>query len=292
VDLRRREMLFATVSSAAAVSLSAEAGSPRAAKESVVNPLAGSESQLRKPAGVKLGIGLTCPSPELAQICAHSGFDVVLIDMEHGPISIESASRMVAATIGTNTEAWIRVAANDTTLIKLALDTGARNVVVPMVTTKSEAELAVSAAKYPPRGVRGWGPFRAQYQWQTNMVEYAQRANRETQVTALIEHPRAIENLDDILSVEGLGGAIAAPLDLAVNMGFSDGPGHPEVQRALASASSKIAAKGFPRIAFAVTPEQGRGALERGATLLFLGFDTMFMPMSVQAYLAQLADAP
>jgi 2-keto-3-deoxy-L-rhamnonate aldolase RhmA len=285
-------MLFATVSSAAAVSLSAEAGSPRAAKESVVNPLAGSESQLRKPAGVKLGIGLTCPSPELAQICAHSGFDVVLIDMEHGPISIESASRMVAATIGTNTEAWIRVAANDTTLIKLALDTGARNVVVPMVTTKSEAELAVSAAKYPPRGVRGWGPFRAQYQWQTNMVEYAQRANRETQVTALIEHPRAIENLDDILSVEGLGGAIAAPLDLAVNMGFSDGPGHPEVQRALASASSKIAAKGFPRIAFAVTPEQGRGALERGATLLFLGFDTMFMPMSVQAYLAQLADAP
>jgi 2-keto-3-deoxy-L-rhamnonate aldolase RhmA len=198
---------------------------------------------------------------------------------------------MVAATIGTNAEAWIRVAANDTTLIKLALDTGARNIVVPMVTTKSEAEQAVAAAKYPPRGVRGWGPFRAQYQWQTNMVDYAQRADRETQVTALIEHPRAIENLDDILSVEGLGGAIAAPLDLAVNMGFSDGPGHPEVQRALASASSKIAAKAFPRIEFAVTPEQGRGALARGATLLFLGFDTMFMPMSVQAYLARLADA-
>jgi 2-keto-3-deoxy-L-rhamnonate aldolase RhmA len=292
MDLHRRGVLFAALTSAAAVSLSAEAASPRGTKDSVMNPLAGSEGQLRKPAGVKLGIGLTCPSPELAQICANSGFDVLLIDMEHGPISIESASRMVAATLGTNAEAWIRVAANDTTLIKLALDTGARNIVVPMVTTRSEAELAVSAAKYPPRGVRGWGPFRAQYQWQTNMIEYAQRANSETQVTALIEHPRAIENLDDILSVEGLAGAIAAPLDLAVNMGFSDGPGHPEVQRALASASSKIAAKGFPRIAFAVTPEQGRGALERGATLLFLGFDTMFMPMSVQTYLARLADAP
>jgi 2-keto-3-deoxy-L-rhamnonate aldolase RhmA len=290
MDLRRREMLFATVSSAAAVSVSADVASPHDAKRHAVNPLAGSESQLRKPAGVKLGIGLTCPSPELAQICAHSGFDVVLIDMEHGPISIESASRMVAATIGTKAEAWIRVAANDTTLIKLALDTGARNIVVPMVTTRSEAEQAVAAAKYPPRGVRGWGPFRAQYQWQTSMVDYAQRADRETQVTALIEHPRAIENLDDVLSVEGLGGAIAAPLDLAVNMGFSDGPGHPEVQRALASASSKIAAKGFPRIAFAVTPEQGRSALVRGATLLFLGFDTMFMPMSVQAYLVRLAD--
>jgi 2-keto-3-deoxy-L-rhamnonate aldolase RhmA len=168
---------------------------------------------------------------------------------------------MVTATVGTSAEAWIRVAANDATLIKLALDTGARNIVVPMVTTKAEAEQAVAAAKYPPRGVRGWGPFRAQYQWRTNMIDYAQRADRETQVTALIEHPRAIENLDEILGVEGLGGAIAAPLDLAVNMGFGDGPGHREVQHALASASRKIAAKGFATIAFAVTPEQGHSAL-------------------------------
>ncbi len=200
MDLQRREMLFATLTSAAAASLAADAATPRGAKDAAVNPLAGSASQLRKPAGVRLGIGLTCPSPELAQICAHSGFDVVLIDMEHGPISIESASRMVTATLGTSAEAWIRVAANDATLIKLALDTGARNIVVPMVTTKAEAEQAVAAAKYPPRGVRGWGPFRAQYQWQTNMIDYAQRADRETQVTALIEHPRAIENLDEILA--------------------------------------------------------------------------------------------
>jgi 2-keto-3-deoxy-L-rhamnonate aldolase RhmA len=290
MDLQRREMLFATLTTAATASLTADAASPRGAKDAAVNPLAGPSGQPRKPAGVRLGIGLTCPSPELAQICAHSGFDVVLIDMEHGSISIESASRMVTATLGTSAEAWIRVAANDATLIKLALDTGARNIVVPMVTTKAEAEQAVAAAKYPPRGVRGWGPFRAQYQWQTNMVDYARRADRETQVTALIEHPRALENLDEILAVEGLGGAIAAPLDLAVNMGFADGPGHPEVQQALASASDKIAARGFARVAFAVTPEQGRGALARGATLLFLGFDTMFVPMSVQSYVARLAD--
>jgi 2-keto-3-deoxy-L-rhamnonate aldolase RhmA len=291
VNLQRREMLFATLTSAATASLAADAASPRSPREPAVNPLAGSGNPLSKPAGVRLGIGLTCPSPELTQICAHSGFDVVLIDMEHGPITIESASRMVTATLGTGAEAWIRVAANDSTLIKLALDTGARNVVVPMVTTKAEAEQAVAAAKYPPRGIRGWGPFRAQYQWQTNMVDYARRADRETQVTVLIEHPRAIENLDEILSVEGLGGAIAAPLDLAVNMGFSDGPGHSEVQQALAAATNKIAAKGFPRIAFAVTPEQGRRALAGGANLLFLGFDTMFVPMSVQAYLTRLTES-
>jgi 2-keto-3-deoxy-L-rhamnonate aldolase RhmA len=283
-------MLLATLTSAATASLPVDAASPRGPREHAVNPLAGSGGPLSKPAGVRLGIGLTCPSPELAQICAHSGFDVVLIDMEHGPISIESASRMVTATLGTSAEAWIRVAENDSAFIKLALDTGARNIVVPMVTTKAEAEHAVAAAKYPPRGVRGWGPFRAQYQWQTNMLDYAQRADRETQVTALIEHPRAIENLDEILSAEGLGGAIAAPLDLAVNMGFSDGPSHPEVQQALAAAANKITARGFPRVAFAVTPEQGRHALAGGATLLFLGFDTMFVPMSVQGYLTRLAE--
>jgi HpcH/HpaI aldolase/citrate lyase family len=165
---------------------------------SVGNPLAGPGSA-GKPNGVQLGIGLTCPSPELAQICAHAGFDVVLIDMEHGPISIETAYRMVTAISGSPAEAWVRVAHNDATLIKLALDIGVREIIVPMVTTAAEAERAVSAAKYPPAGIRGWGPFRTQYQWRTRMLDYAGRANTETRLSVLIEHPQAIENLDDIL---------------------------------------------------------------------------------------------
>jgi len=248
----------------------------------------GSHPLIHKPEGVKLGIGLTSPSPELAQICATSGFDLVLIDMEHGLISIESAYRMVCAIVGTGAEPWIRVSHNDTAQIKLALDTGATSIVVPMITTKAEAEAAVSASKYPPQGIRGWGPFRPQYHWKTTMLDYARRANSETQLVALIEHPRALENIDDILAVHGLGGAIAAPFDLAVNMGYTDGPNHPEVQEALAYASKKIAAKGFPLVSFAVTPEQGRSALLRGVTTLFLGFDTMFVPAAVQNYLTLL----
>jgi len=104
----------------------------------------------------------------------------------------------------------------------------------------------------------------------------------------LIEHPRAIENLDAILAVKGLGGAIAAPLDLAVNMGHLDGPNHPDVQEALAAANQKIAARGFPLLRFGVTPEQRRQALADGVTMLLLGFDTMFVPAAVQLYLGQL----
>ena len=174
-------------------------------KPTNTNTPLGSIPTFQKPDGVKLGIGLTSPSPELAQICGHSGFYLVLIDMEHGPISIESAYRMVTALVGTAAVAWIRVSHNEVAQIKLALDAGAKAIVVPMITTKAEAELAVSSAKYPPQGVRGWGPFRSQYQWKTNMLDYANRANAETRVLALIEHPRAIENIDAILTVEGLG---------------------------------------------------------------------------------------
>jgi 2-keto-3-deoxy-L-rhamnonate aldolase RhmA len=183
------------------------------------SPAVGATSLFPKPEGVTLGIGLTTPSPELAQICGNAGFDFVLIDMEHGPTDFETAYRMVTALAGTAAVAWIRVATNDAALIKRALDAGARRIVVPMVNTREDAEQAVAAAKYPPEGIRGWGPFRAQYQWRTSLFDYSRRANDEVDVWVLIEHPRAIENLDAILQVKGLGGAIAAPLDLAVTMG-------------------------------------------------------------------------
>src|SRR4026209_1451773 len=117
------------------------------------SPAASPGALFPKPEGITLGIGLTTPSPELAQICGNSGFDFVMIDMEHGPIDFETAYRMVTALSGTGAEAWIRVTTNDAGLIKRALDAGARDIVVPMVTTREEAEQAVAAAKYPPQGI-------------------------------------------------------------------------------------------------------------------------------------------
>jgi 2-keto-3-deoxy-L-rhamnonate aldolase RhmA len=252
------------------------------------NPSAYLSDLLEKPNGVKIGIGVTTPSPELVQMLANAGFDYILIDMEHGPISIETAYRMVMATVGTPAEPWIRVTHNDQAQFKLALDAGAKNIVVPMITSVEEAKRAVSYAKYPPEGVRGWGPFRTQYQWQTNMLDYANRANAETGVLALIEHPDAVRELDGILDVAGLAGAIAAPFDLSVNMGFSDGPNHDEVKQAVGTIMRKIKAKGFDVISFAVTPDQATTALKFGATNLFLGFDVMYIHASLRLYMSNL----
>jgi 2-keto-3-deoxy-L-rhamnonate aldolase RhmA len=174
-----------------------------------------------------------------------------LIDTEHGPISIETAYRMVTAIAGTKAEAWIRVAHNDVALIKAALDTGAKAIVVGCRRSKVPSKYAAGDLS---------GPIPVAHQH----ARLRSTRQPETKFWVLIEHPQAIENLDEILAVEGLDGAIAAPLDLAVNMGFTDGPGHPEVQEAIASASKKIAMRGFPLTSFAVTPEEGRLALERG----------------------------
>ncbi|CAN7484654.1 aldolase/citrate lyase family protein [Variovorax sp. LjRoot130] len=92
------------------------------------------------------------------------------------------------------------------------------------------------------------------------------------------EHPRAIENIDDILAVEGLDGVIAAPLDLPANMGFVGQPSHPQVQEAMEHVRRRILARGFPIVAFAVTPDRGRVAIAEGASMLFVGFDTMKGP--------------
>jgi 2-keto-3-deoxy-L-rhamnonate aldolase RhmA len=220
------------------------------------NPSAYLGQLLKKPGGVKIGVGVTSPSPELVQMLANSGFDYFLIDMEHGPISIETAYRMITAMIGTPAQPWIRVSHNDPAQFKLALDAGAKNIVVPMITSREEAQKAVSYAKYPPQGVRGWGPFRTQYQWQTNMLDYAKRANAETGVIALIEHPDAVRDIDAILDVDGLAGAIPAPFDLSVNMGFNDGPNHDKVRHAIEFVISRIKAKGMEVTSFAVTPAQ------------------------------------
>jgi 2-keto-3-deoxy-L-rhamnonate aldolase RhmA len=258
-------------------------------QERPATPAAYLKNRLQKPEGTKLGIGVTSPSPELVQMFAHAGFDYVVIDMEHGPISIETAYRMVTATIGTPAEPWIRVTHNDAAQIKLALDAGAKNIIVPMITCKEDAEAAVSYAKYPPRGIRGWGPFRTQYQWQTNMLEYAQHANAQTGVIALIEHPGAVRDLDAILEIDGLTSAIPAPFDLSVNMGFSDGPNHKEVREAIELVMRKIKAKGMRLTSFAITPEQAVEALRLGVDDLFLGFDPMYIQASVQLFMATVA---
>ncbi|MCW5619790.1 MAG: hypothetical protein KIS79_01610, partial [Burkholderiales bacterium] len=120
---------------------------------------------LLRSGGVAIGPILQLPSPPLVSLLAHAGFDWLWIDMEHSPIGIETVQLMIDATKGTPTVPLVRIPWNHHWLAKPVLDVGAMGVVTPTVNTRSEAAAAVAALRYPPQGVRGFGPTIAAARW-------------------------------------------------------------------------------------------------------------------------------
>ncbi|MFQ6053888.1 MAG: HpcH/HpaI aldolase/citrate lyase family protein, partial [Candidatus Bathyarchaeia archaeon] len=121
---------------------------------------------------------------------------------------------------GTSCTPIVRPQWNDLVVIKRVLDLGAHGVLVPWVNTKEEAERAVEACRYPPEGVRGWGPRRAEM----FDPEYFETANEEILVAVQIETEKALGNLDGILSVEGVDACYIGPWDLSCSLGFGVPP--------------------------------------------------------------------
>ena len=158
----------------------------------------------------------------LAEIMAHAGFDAVIIDMQHGMgLSPEKAIQCMQAISTTDTVPVVRMSWNDPKDIQFVLDAGAYGVIVPLVNTKAETELAVGAAKYPPIGFRSIGPNRARLY---SGPDYVQHANDETFVLVMIETMEAVNNLEEIANVPGLDGFYVGPGDLAVSLGLTPGP--------------------------------------------------------------------
>ncbi|MEW6229843.1 MAG: aldolase/citrate lyase family protein, partial [Bacillota bacterium] len=144
----------------------------------------------------------------------------LVVDMEHNPISIETAALMFAAINQTRTAPMVRIPWNNPEHIKRVLDAGAWGIVVPMVCSKQEAEEAVCAAKYPPLGIRSNGGGRYELSFDADRNTYTCRANDEIVVVVQIEHIDAVERADEILSVPGVDACFIGPNDLMTSMGM------------------------------------------------------------------------
>lgn len=166
--------------------------------------------------GTFIGLGY----PDLTEILSRMGFDWLLLDAEHGPLSLESMQVMLHAMNGTDCTPIVRPQWNDPVIIKRVLDIGPHGVLIPWVNTKEEAEAAVSACKYPPKGIRGWSPRRAA----RFDPDYRHTANEEVLVSVQIETEKALQNISEILSVEGVDAAYIGPWDLSNNLGFGVPP--------------------------------------------------------------------
>lgn len=163
-----------------------------------------------------IGSLLTLNSPLMAEVMGHVGFDWLGVDLQHSETNLAQIQGMFQAVSSTPAMPFTRVAGNDSILIQRVLDLGAYGIIVPYVQTVEEAEAAVRAAKYPPRGVRSWGPIRGALY---GGPDYFEHANAELVVIVMLETRQAVENAQAILSVDGVDGCFIGPNDLSVSYG-------------------------------------------------------------------------
>lgn len=211
-----------------------------------------------------IGAFLQTLSPVAAEILAGSGFDWLIVDLEHAPGGFENLQAQLQAMNGSGAVPFARAPWNDAVAIKRILDTGVMGVLVPYVNTRAEAEAAVAACKYPPQGIRGVAGSPRAAGYTRNMAGYLASANEETVVMTAVETREAVENLDDILQVEGLDGIFIGPVDLASSLGYLGDPSQPEVQEAIALIEGKVLASGKFLGTLATNWEKAQACFEKG----------------------------
>ena len=192
------------------------------------------------------GLSVMIPSPQMVEMAGGLGFDWVLIDCEHGTISLESVELMIMAAEAADVTPIVRPPTKSPKEIMRVMDLGAMGVQVPHVNTADDAHEAVAAVKYHPLGSRSMAAgIRAQgYGLGAAAENYVETANRETLVCVQLEDPEAIGNADEILNVEGIDVFFIGPSDLSQSMGHPGNAKAPEVVKAIDETLAKIVASG------------------------------------------------
>jgi 2-keto-3-deoxy-L-rhamnonate aldolase RhmA len=229
---------------------------------------------------VSIGSWMSMGHVSIAEILASAGYDWVVVETEHTAIDVSEVLRLLIAIEGRGAVPLVRLAWNDPIQAKAVLDSGAAGVIVPMINTREEAELAVKSVKYPPQGFRGVGLARAQG-YGPGFDEYMEKANSDTLLMLQIEHIDAVNDIENILSVEGIDGTYIGPYDLSCSMGLPGQLNHPDVEAAKEKVLNETLARGLTPGIHLVHPEAARDELqvhvEKGYRFIALGTDILFL---------------
>jgi 2-keto-3-deoxy-L-rhamnonate aldolase RhmA len=180
-----------------------------------------------------VGATVTVPNVDTALALANAGFDFLWIEMEHGPITLESLREILLATRGAKAVPITRVPANEAWLAKRVLDAGSLGVVFPFTSTPELAQRAVAACRYPPLGGRGFGPALALSRYDMGAADYVRFANENVVVVVIVEQKEAVENIEAIASVPGIGVLFVGVNDLSYSLGVGGRTRDPLVEEAL-----------------------------------------------------------
>ncbi len=179
-----------------------------------------------------IGATITVASPEVAAQAANLGFDFLWIEMEHSPITLETARNMILATRGLKAVPFTRVPVNEIWTAKRALDQGSLGVIFPFTSTPELARQAVAACRYPPAGLRGFGPGLASFRWPAP-EGYANFADKNVTVVVIVEQARAVEQVEEIASIPGIDVLFIGVNDLSYSLGLRGRQDDPKMKEAI-----------------------------------------------------------
>ncbi len=235
-----------------------------------------------------LGTWLMAGTPSNAEALGHTGFDWLLIDMEHGPIDFREAWQMLQAVDCTPATPIVRVSnSDDPALVKRALDLGARTLMFPYVQRAEQARRIVASAKYPPLGQRGFAGIHRASRYGT-FSDYAKLANDLTTCIVQLETPEAIDQLEEIAAVEGVDALFVGPGDLSAALGCIGNLQDERVQDRMRDAAKRARAVGIPIGTLGPSPEMVNGFVEMGYDYVAVGSDLVFMLQQAKAVLARM----
>ena len=173
---------------------------------------------------------ISIPSSYGAEVIAHTGVDSVTVDMQHGMIGFTDLVHIFQAISTSPAMPLVRVPSSDSSMIMKVLDAGAYGVICPSVDTPQICRELISACRYPPLGIRSFGPTRGLTYGGSDYIDHA---DNEIIILAMIESQQAIDNLDEILDTPGLTGIYIGPNDLAYSLGHKPGSTNDKVEQAI-----------------------------------------------------------
>ena len=232
----------------------------------------------------QLGIWISLCSPFAAEIVAGAGFDWALIDMEHAPNDMTSVLGQLQVFAGYQTTAIVRPDWNDAVKVKQLLDLGAPGLLFPMVQSVEEAQRAVAATRYPPRGIRGVSTLTRANQY-NRVTDYFTRIEDETAVLLQVETVAAVQAAEAIGAVDGCSGVFFGPSDISADMGLLGQAMHDDVWALILPVARRLIAAGVPVGTLVLDVAFARRLLAEGFTFVAVGTDAALLARGADSLL-------
>jgi len=236
---------------------------------------------------VCLGAQIGLADATVAEIFGRAGYDWLIIDTEHAAQSSLTVKAMLQAAVATDAVALARPLRLDADEIRRFLDLGSPGVLCPFVNDGNAARRLVDACRYPPSGIRGWGPRRAGG-YEFDNKEYLKLANDSMICIPIIESVTAVENIDEIVAVDGIDGVSIGPMDLSMSLGcfrqFTDPSYLAAVEKVRAACQRHGKALGTG----CYSAEHAVSCIEEGYSLLLVAGDESFLSGGAMRQVAEL----